>query len=1263
MSSLTNINNNASVINVGRTTPVSPGPRPAAESIPVVVATDQKPIPVIEQQKVQSEVALSLLGIPRGEVALGIFSDVNTYDVNPSEWSSFPEEYESGFGVKHLPQEAGAAVQSPKNEIALLTSKRFFRYQPGRVSAATFGVKASKSATPNYAGGEYDLNPSIRKFGIFDRFDGYYWEVRNDSLADNLVVVRRTQSLIFNNPVSFGTGNNFDDYRIVGKPARAQTDAVNTEPRATQILLDQKFKIAEDAFANAVARGGAIATYLNGLSNSDKLKCLRDMDYAIDAYIQDLQWNATGHSVVNATTYRTAILNNATSETAVHEELRDEIIVVLNANDIAYLDAKITTLSAFTISAVGGGTIDPSVANYGTRNKIITVFSIYKRYIGYLVSTIYDSYSDSLTSETIQQIKYKCARDVAYIIDGYARDLAFGGNSGTVYNANNYYFQLSGTGLQVYSQLIGSAPSEIQAHKLVKTLISKTTAIGPTDVPDGNNSDWDFGNVNITAADFASVMTLFSLGAARPRFDDILSVIIIDNFTTAYTGQMDFGSSAQFGDLIVLRDGLIHIHGAVYDPSLLKEKQKLKVRVLGDTDSLEVAAGEFVKDQHVIFFGDPAVGLVDGKIYSVKDVLGAKGNIIQLYDSSDDAKTLITLTTQTTDNYVQPNVPFVFPKNYFLGAVEDEDLPYSGMFPYMYSPEGLPIDNLATTTHSGFIDTALDLTDVAALAEMQRQIDVVNYRYNNWVKQNVDSKYWSVYEYRVPRSRFSTDKLDGKNGKVVYSDKASGRDDTGTLTTVRPGQPVLNDNGEQIENVSVWDLDISKVTMLKIEFSWYGAVGALFLAYVPVGNGEARWVRVHHLRASNQLQTSSMGNATLPISYLSYGGGDDDRLGINNVNESPYEGPLSDYIVKYGASYYIDGGDRGTVRLYSHSNNLPTKSYGDQIIVPGTVTLGTDAILGDYFQTSDNLDIITSNDDTLTYFMNSKVIANNIDQNINVKWVAKSGGNNRFYIDRAITATSNIKLLTNRQSIVFGLKSKENISNSMGVEIRNRVQVYPTKLSTANFGNVPIKLDVLKTPIFQTNVVTTGTLELSSLYLMARDNPPLDVTNDDYLPTDGDEVYGWFRGQVGNVAKSIFGRLYKSAGEYYFEVKDVFSEEITLFTGVAFLKDGRFGFDGTLLPAGSDFEGTFQKERLSSVLISSVTQSPIPDTGGVVTSFYLSPGSEQFDLLSYFDYNKDYLSFPLTNQVESIYLASSYSTDFDINTTVQVNTSVTWEEQ
>ena len=89
----TNVNNNASVVVVGRTAPVPPGQQKAEKSVPVVIASDQSTIPVAEQNKVQSEVALSLLGIPRSEVALGIFADVNTYDVNPTEWAAEPDQF------------------------------------------------------------------------------------------------------------------------------------------------------------------------------------------------------------------------------------------------------------------------------------------------------------------------------------------------------------------------------------------------------------------------------------------------------------------------------------------------------------------------------------------------------------------------------------------------------------------------------------------------------------------------------------------------------------------------------------------------------------------------------------------------------------------------------------------------------------------------------------------------------------------------------------------------------------------------------------------------------------------------------------------------------------------------------------------------------------------------------------------------------------------------------------------------------------------
>ena len=93
-------------------------------------------------------------------------------------------------------------LEAPADKSAILTSKRFFRYQPGRVSSATFGVKTTLIAD----NGSTVPNPAVRKYGIFDNYDGYYWESRNNGEGDNFCVVRRTQANTFANPVEFGTG-------------------------------------------------------------------------------------------------------------------------------------------------------------------------------------------------------------------------------------------------------------------------------------------------------------------------------------------------------------------------------------------------------------------------------------------------------------------------------------------------------------------------------------------------------------------------------------------------------------------------------------------------------------------------------------------------------------------------------------------------------------------------------------------------------------------------------------------------------------------------------------------------------------------------------------------------------------------------------------------------------------------------------------------------------------------------------------------------
>lgn len=124
-----------------------------------------------------------------------------------------------------------------------------------------------------------------------------------------------------------------------------------------------------------------------------------------------------------------------------------------------------------------------------------------------------------------------------------------------------------------------------------------------------------------------------------------------------------------------------------------------------------------------------------------------------------------------------------------------------------------------------------------------------------------------MYELNIPRSKWNGDPLDG--------------------------------SGE-----SGYIIDFEKVTMYKIEYSWYGAIGARFYAYVPVGGGEARWVRLHTMVIENQMDKPVLQNPDFKFRYMVY-----------NKNTANMLEPV--YIYKYGASYYIDGGDEGTTTFSS----------------------------------------------------------------------------------------------------------------------------------------------------------------------------------------------------------------------------------------------------------------------------------------------------------------------------------------------------------
>ena len=135
-----------------------------------------------------------------------------------------------------------------------------------------------------------------------------------------------------------------------------------------------------------------------------------------------------------------------------------------------------------------------------------------------------------------------------------------------------------------------------------------------------------------------------------------------------------------------------------------------------------------------------------------------------------------------------------------------------------------------------------------------------------------DQTYWTV---EIPRDKFNGDPLNG-NGPSGY--------------TIRP----------------------EKVTMWKIEFGWYGAIGARFYAYIPAGAGEARWIVVHTLVIEN-----SLFGPCLRDSYFRF------KYSVNVQDTANIRTPQ--YLYKYGASYYIDGGDEGTSEQFSTSTGLQPK--------------------------------------------------------------------------------------------------------------------------------------------------------------------------------------------------------------------------------------------------------------------------------------------------------------------------------------------------
>ena len=1261
MATYKNINKSTNVVSVGRTAPVPRGVQTKNNSLPVVLASDADPVPVVEQNKILSEVALSLLGIPRSEVALGIFADVNTYDVNPSEWSIKPIDrqnftkagatrpYEfsqeaSGVnfqhGLTHIPEEAGALVEAPPNETAVLTSKRFFRYQPGRVSAATFGVKESFVDHITSGPARDNRNPAIRKFGIYDNFDGYYWETRDTGKGDQFGVTRRTQSIIdYRNPQTEYTSSKTDDYAIVGKGNSTELvctmheNSAHSSPSGTTISIP----VAD------IDAQPEVGMTIQNITNASPSGILVNPDtqplFAANTIVTSVA-TGTGHgtSAANNTPVYLVGINQSSLQDTV--TIRDTLI------DSSTGDFSTTVTDAFG-QKNGGGT---------------------------------------------KKLKFTRAGELAIIRDN---------------------LMMTQAGIYDPSLLKDPVLNEIQSVSGDSFIFQLPN--GPSYKSEEHSA---YVSTHTNSPNGLRVNEVFEVGQfVQYTSDATVSNIVTGNDTVGAAGKTlihgDSPSTFMIREINMLTNS-IRLSGI---PSIDQDNES-PLNLGPDTNLLATSAGTFSTTKHFIKTPVPF-------IFPQVDTTSTQNcnDIMFPYSRTFDVdRTAIT----GTDHRGNSSKVGLLDTNLAGTGSEIQGTLFDN---FKQDVNDLNKGLTACTYASGLGAGSANQTYSDAQANVNDGKITSGWRY--FVQQNVKPDFYGVYEYKIPRSRFSFDSLDADSGEeVFYSDitKVAG-------SIKYPGQPV---GGDDATRDSLWDIDFGKVIMKKIEFSWYGAVGALFLAYVPVGNGEARWIRVHHLRASNQLKVASLGNATLPLTYTVFGGGTPKTLGNASYRTSGYAGgkSASEFITKYGSSYYIDGGDRGTVRLFNFAPAAPTKVAPSTFkvkLIDNPAATGTD-FLYSYSPAGDNALAVGSHlgnptgtgKPGPTDILIGGTITNSAGTSTaKIDFVDRRGFGNpgvhtsvnsspsvgKIFLNKSFTNTlatgDGYCTVTVEPGVnLYGLQSKTEIQSSQDFKVRNRVQVYPTKLSagmsTANGQKEVVSVALKKNVKFQTDQVHnlrlagvgnaidaftfkgTGTalnLESSGLptRLTSSNSSPFEAvrqaTGAGDCPTIpiGTEFFGHAR-----VADSLdnqftlFAKIKKSAvdgdgkGIFDFIPLEPYSGTAKFVNNTTFTHSLQYNNEGEMLTSAITAD-TEEIERLSSVTVDNQIRRAIPGTGTRVAEFFLEDGSDYFDLQAYFDYNKDYISFPLTDEPDNLYLEAKINhlsqQGSNVGDTPSVAVSLTWEEQ
>ena len=148
-------------VSVSRSVPIQPGRQTAANSISVVLASDQASLNVQDATSVVSDVKSSMFGFPITEQRQFLLQELPNYGIDSSVW-------ESTGTFAYDPNRSCVQLTLATNDFSTHQTKFAYKYQPGKQISVSQAIQCA-------------IGPAIHncfvQWGEFTKFDGYGWRV------------------------------------------------------------------------------------------------------------------------------------------------------------------------------------------------------------------------------------------------------------------------------------------------------------------------------------------------------------------------------------------------------------------------------------------------------------------------------------------------------------------------------------------------------------------------------------------------------------------------------------------------------------------------------------------------------------------------------------------------------------------------------------------------------------------------------------------------------------------------------------------------------------------------------------------------------------------------------------------------------------------------------------------------------------------------------------------------------------------------------